>query len=172
MLLRLALVFFALGCTVRPLHAQADGVEHWVVQHPSDFATLPAPIRSSLEQRGCTIAQDTSRHRPHNVIRGQFERPGQQDWAVLCMRGQSTQLLIYWESRVARLDSLSVDIPRDHPDIEIADPTYITEHAEFYGWPDSLPRSIVHYGVELGSGCCSHIYYREAGRWILTPGAD
>jgi len=51
---------------------------------PSAFPELPGNIRQELERRGCTIPQVWKDRKPHNVIRGEFTRNGQTDWAVFC----------------------------------------------------------------------------------------
>jgi hypothetical protein len=50
----------------------------------SSFPDLPKPVADALTQRGCLIPQSYEAHGPENVIHGSFERPGSQDWAVLC----------------------------------------------------------------------------------------
>lgn len=51
---------------------------------PNAFAQLPAKILRYLEAHQCTIPQNYADQLPHNVIRGEFARRGQRDWAVLC----------------------------------------------------------------------------------------
>ena len=49
-----------------------------------------------LQRRGCTIPQTAFTKKPHNVIRGEFAKPGQTDWALLCsIKGVST-ILVFW----------------------------------------------------------------------------
>lgn len=50
---------------------------------PSAFSILPPAIVVDLRFRGCYIPQTYGPADPHNVIRGEFRNPGQQDWAVL-----------------------------------------------------------------------------------------
>ena len=51
---------------------------------PSAFPQLPANLVQDLQRRGCTIPQAHHKKQPHNVIKGEFAKPGQTDWAVLC----------------------------------------------------------------------------------------
>lgn len=64
-----------------------DKAESEIVKlQPEQFAELPLNIITNLKVDGCLIPQ-TYRYpeiKPHNVISGSFEKPGQLDWAVLC----------------------------------------------------------------------------------------
>jgi len=62
----------------------------------SDFRNLPASIARDLLNRQCFIPQVTAVSGRHNVIQGQFKKPGQIDWAVLCLRGKTSTILVYW----------------------------------------------------------------------------
>lgn len=42
------------------------------------------------------MPQSFTSERPHNVVTGSFARAGQQDWAVLCSRQDSSSVLIFW----------------------------------------------------------------------------
>src|SRR5205823_13273677 len=63
---------------------------------PSAFAEVPANLVQELQRRGCTIPQETFSKKRNNVIKGEFGKPGQMDWAVLCsVKGVST-ILVFW----------------------------------------------------------------------------
>jgi len=62
---------------------------------PSAFPELPRNIRRELERRGCTIPQVWEDRKPHNVIKGEFTRKGQTDWAVLCSLNRVSSILIF-----------------------------------------------------------------------------
>lgn len=64
---------------------------------PAEIPGLPFPVRSALEERGCTIPQtyDTT-SQPHNVVSGELAAKGQQDWAVLCSVDGYSTILIFW----------------------------------------------------------------------------
>ena len=57
---------------------------------PAAFSELPSSVIEDLEKRGCTIPQAVPGSfgylNPHNVIRGEFAKRGQTDWAILCSR--------------------------------------------------------------------------------------
>jgi hypothetical protein len=61
---------------------------------PSAYPELPSDVVGELERRACQIPQ-IQRHKRSNVIQGEFIRPGQADWAVLCMTKQGTSLLVF-----------------------------------------------------------------------------
>ena len=61
---------------------------------PSVFPELPNEVVAELDRRGCQIPQ-IARHKRSNVIQGEFLKPGQTDWAVLCMTKQETTLLVF-----------------------------------------------------------------------------
>jgi len=78
-----------------------DGQSHpYVIRHlpPDSFPDLPEPIAKSLEQRACLIPQTYQAHHPENVAHGSFERPGSQDWAVLCSVQGNVSLLVFFAS--------------------------------------------------------------------------
>ncbi len=67
----------------------------------SSFPEIPSPIAATLAQRGCMIPQTWQAHRPENVIHGSFQRPGSQDWAVLCSVNGLTSLLVFFSDASA-----------------------------------------------------------------------
>jgi hypothetical protein len=62
---------------------------------PKLVRELPAVIRADLEKRGCKIPMFTKWDARHNVIQGQFLKPGQRDLAVLCRQQDKSSILIY-----------------------------------------------------------------------------
>jgi hypothetical protein len=52
-----------------------------------------------LQSRGCTIPQTPYTKRPENVIKGEFAKPGQTDWAVLCSVNQTSWLFSFWSDQ-------------------------------------------------------------------------
>src|ERR1700677_2421506 len=61
---------------------------------PSAYPELPSAVVDELERRACQIPQ-IQRHKRSNVIQGEFIKPGQSDWAVLCTTKQDTVLLVF-----------------------------------------------------------------------------
>jgi hypothetical protein len=103
---------------------------------PADIAELPPEFVEKLNARGCSIPQfgevehaartagkaadntggkpanDTAgkpvtADRPSNVIHGEFARHGQEDWAVLCSKGSSSTIVIFWGKTTACPASLA-----------------------------------------------------------------
>jgi hypothetical protein len=78
-----------------------DGQSHpYVIRHlpPDSFPNVPEPIAKTLQQRACLIPQTYQAHHPENAVRGSFERPGSQDWAVLCTVQGNVSLLVFFAS--------------------------------------------------------------------------
>src|SRR5436309_14838260 len=79
------------------LKLKIDEAERRIVRlQPTAFPGLPGSVVQELQRRGCTIPQEAYTKKPHNVIRGNFARPGQTDWAVLCSVNQTSRLSSFW----------------------------------------------------------------------------
>src|ERR1700729_1325231 len=63
---------------------------------PAHFRELPTNLVAELQRRGCTIPQVPMVDGPHNVIKGEFRKPGQTDWAVLCSVNRISSILVFW----------------------------------------------------------------------------
>jgi hypothetical protein len=75
---------------------------------PADVAELPPAFVEKLNARGCVIPQFgevgragesgglATANEATNVIHGEFARHGQDDWAVLCSKGGSSTIVIFW----------------------------------------------------------------------------
>jgi len=87
---------------------------------PGDVAELPVAFVEKLNARGCAIPQFGEVGRasntadepaqaggPTNVIHGEFARHGQEDWAVLCSKGGSSTIVIFWGKTTACPASLA-----------------------------------------------------------------
>lgn len=95
---------------------------------PADVAELPPAFVEKLNARGCSIPQfgevgraaSSSANRAGdaaggpataagttNVIHGEFARHGQEDWAVLCSKGGSSTIVIFWGKTTACPASLA-----------------------------------------------------------------
>jgi hypothetical protein len=95
---------------------------------PADVTGLPPEFVDKLNTRGCSIPQfgDIGRGGntgggpaneaagspetaggPTNVIHGEFARRGQEDWAVLCSKGGSSTIVIFWGKTTACPASLA-----------------------------------------------------------------
>jgi hypothetical protein len=154
---------------------------------PSAFTALAPEIIEKLEERGCTIPQfdpagDASGVvlEPTNVIRGEFARQGQEDWAVLCSKGGSSTILIFWQKptpcvgQLARLeDAHYLQSQRDKTmrysrSIQASGETDL--HGRFAG---SSVSHMSHQGIEdRFVGKSSSFFYCSEGKWKIFPGAD
>src|ERR1700689_3089894 len=85
--------------------AQTTSQEQWEAADlkvrrlpPSAFTQLPKNLIAELQRRGCTIPQVPMIDGLQNIIKGEFAKPGQTDWAVLCSVGQVSSILIFWNA--------------------------------------------------------------------------
>ena len=88
---------FVLGVSLL-LVAGASGTELGQVYKPlspADFPSLPAHVKKELDKMGCRIPQ-AYEAQPNNAVQGEFAKKGQKDWALLCSKGGSSRLLIFW----------------------------------------------------------------------------
>src|ERR1035441_7776394 len=117
---------------------------------PAVFSELPVKVVAALESRGCTIPQHSESSRRANVIRGEFARPGQMDWAVLCSRAGHLEIYVFWNGVATNMEivfSLQVPDPLPSPfETEIAPVgrKYILEHCRAGGVE---PPPIEHQGI-------------------------
>lgn len=144
-----------------------DGVE-WTMQDAREIEGLPAEARTALA--GCVVPRSPDFA---NVISGEFKEAGQTDVAVLCVRGPSAAVYVFWGGnaggsematlldfipgtiiRTARATDISVEVRRELP-IE-----------------PGMPLQIRHDGIQLGNGCCATTYYWHRGRWRSYVSAD
>jgi len=147
---------------------------------PSDLPNLPHNISIELQRRGCTIPQAPGWN---NVIKGQFAKPGQIDWAVLCSVKGVSSILIFWNG--SEINPADIEPGDDENRIEKSadnktfydraiDPvgkSYIMEHYKAYG--GEKPPPIDHQGVnDIFVGKASVVLYFYHGKWLHLAGAD
>ena len=152
---------------------------------PGAFSDLPSSIRSDLGQRGCTVPQSYPDSTPHNVVRGRFTSPDQEDIAVLCARDSTLTILVF---RGASTDSVVELASQPHLDERMAgdtastfwhsraigsvDSSYIMTRFEAYGGPKP-PSVLDHEGInDIFVGKASVVWYWYGGRWLQLQGAD
>jgi hypothetical protein len=65
---------------------------------PSAFPNLPLAIQKQAEVRGCEIPQEAFEGgtKVNNVISGEFAQRGQKDWAILCSKGGTSSIVVFW----------------------------------------------------------------------------
>jgi hypothetical protein len=150
---------------------------------PTAFPELPKNLIAEFQRRGCSIPQVPMIKGPQNVIRGEFARPGQTDWAVLCSVGRSSSILIFWNAsevnpgRIAetkdidRLQSEEGEKMVYSRAITPVGKAYITQHYKAYG--GAPPPPIDHQGInDAFVGKASVVNYLYRGKWLQLAGAD
>jgi hypothetical protein len=150
---------------------------------PEQFTNVPKPIRAGLERMGCVIPQDESATQPNNFVAGEFAKKGQTDWAALCAKNGTMQVVVLWggESACSSEPSDKKDPitniwsqQRDEPPfatyVQTAKSERILELRKFFG--DAHENQVTHSGVEYGGGNASVIYYCDSGKWVELQGDD
>ena len=150
---------------------------------PSTFKQLPRELIQELERRGCTVPQVWGSRQPSNVIRGEFLKKGQSDWAVLCSVNMKSSILVFAAGApdnpmdIADGEDLNVlqgvgagQIGYSRQIVPVGE-KYILDHYHAYGGPKPPP--IDHLGinyvfVEKGSV----VLYFYQGKWLQLTGAD
>lgn len=149
----------------------------------SALSGLPRPVARELQRRACTIPQVPFTKQPHNVIHGQFTRPGQTDWAVLCsVHGVSTILifpngaerspaaLAPMEDRIF-LQGIAPGRMAFSRAITPVGRDFVTRHFQAYGGP--TPPPLDHQGIDdafLEKASVTWYFYN--GKWLQLTGAD
>ncbi len=158
-----------------------DGVHRLA---PKAFSILPPSIVADLQSRGCSIPQTYGQVEPHNVIRGEFRDPRQEDWAVLCSRERESTILVYWAGSRTDVEELEGPLPdRDWMQgvgdgsmgysrwIGSVGEAYIVSQYEKYEGPK--PPHIGHEGIDqVFTEKGSTVLYWHAGEWLRLTGAD
>lgn len=161
--------------------AQSDGV---VRLNPAGFPNLPRNLAAEVQRRGCTVPQVPMVEGLHNVIKGEFARPGQTDWAVLCSVNRVSSILVFWngvETNPAEIakqpDSYRIQSWTGNNDrvysrkISPAGKAYIMEHYNTYG--GEKPPPMDHAGIDDAFvGKASEVLYLYQGKWLHLSGAD
>ena len=154
---------------------------------PTAFSQLPGEIVRDLLSRGCTIPQPFASTSPENVIRGEFARPGQQDWAVLCSINRMSSILIFWSGSTRdvaevyqdadknRLQGVGSDEIGYSRGISAVGKDYIESHYALYRDSAGVvePPPIDHGGInDAFIGKASTVHYFYEGKWLELAGAD
>jgi hypothetical protein len=164
--------------------AIASAGDQEVVRLPSTaFQQLPQNLATDLQRRGCTIPQVPMIKGRQNVIRGEFQKRGQTDWAVLCSVGRVSTILVFWNG--SEIEPAEVGQMNDQDrlqswtdgkmvysrQIKPVGKPYIMEHYQAYGGPK--PPLINHQGVnDVFVGKASVVWYWYQGKWLQLAGAD
>ena len=154
-----------------------------IVRFPLDsFPDVPPNVRTELNNLGCLIPQSDS-PKPHNVIRGKFAAPNQDDWAALCSIADTSMMVIVWGGPVR----CPTPIERGSDGrwmqgigegkfgfsraIGVATIAEIDQHAEWYEGPAAPARD--HDGIDHAFiGKASTVLFCHQGKWVELQGAD
>ena len=150
---------------------------------PAAFSELPSNIVRDLQRRGCAIPQTAFMKQRHNVVKGEFAKPGQTDWAVLCsVRGRSS-ILVFWngsESNPAAIASIDdrnclqgitaaeIGFSRG---VSAVGRDFIMRHYKAYG--GLVPPPIDHHGIDDAFiEKASATWFFHSGMWLKLTGSD
>src|ERR1700680_309938 len=181
-----------LSVTIIPTFAQLpddlkrkfDEAERRIVRlPPTAFRELPRNVVRELQHRGCTIPQEAFTRKQHNVIRGEFAKSGQTDWAVLCSVNGVSTILIFWNgsenSPVAIapmedrnfLQGITANEIGFSRGIAPVGKDFIMRHYDAYG--GQKPPPIDHQGIDDAFiEKASVTWYFQDGKWLKLTGAD
>ena len=147
------------------------------------FSELPGNVVKELQRRGCTIPQEAFTKRRHNVVEGEFARPGQTDWAVLCSVNRVSSILVFFNGseknvhEIARtedrnyLQGIAADRIGFSRGIRPVGKEFIMRHYRAYG--GTTPPPIDHQGIDdafIEKGSVTWYFYQ--GNWLKLTGAD
>jgi hypothetical protein len=150
---------------------------------PKAFPELPSNLRADLERRGCTIPQVPMIDGRQNVIKGEFSKTGQTDWAVLCSIDRISSILIFWNG--SNLKPAEIETAPDQDRLQgwggdkivysraitPVGTKFITEHYNAYG--GEKPPPLHHQGIDDAFvGKASVVLYLYRGKWLHLSGAD
>ena len=177
------MVIIAAFLVLTPISAAPQNPARIVRLSPTAVRELPANLAKELQRRGCTIPQEQYSRKTNNVIRGEFAKRGQKDWAVLCsIKGVST-ILVFWngsEKNPAALAPLEdrIFIQAFKKDqfsysrgITPVGRDFIRLHHDAYG--GVTPPPIDHQGIDDAFiEKASVVWYFYNGRWLKLSGSD
>ena len=160
---------------------------------PADIAELPPAFVEKLNARGCGIPQfgevgragesaggPATANESTNIIHGEFARHGQEDWAVLCSKGGSSTIVIFWgktttcPASLARLEDAHYlkrgadKKMRYSRSIRALGKSELGDRAGIAGLKD-----FSHQGIDdRFVGKSSAFFYCSGGKWKIFPGKD
>jgi hypothetical protein len=146
--------------------------------NPSEYRHLPKNIINYLETNRCLIPESTTSDKTIGGFRGEFQKPGQTDWVVLCSRGQVSSILIFWKGSTDKVSEIAKSLEKDfiRPIDNSAGLGYfrtigldevkdmVEENRALFGGENPL---IDHFGIdEQTADGREVVYYLHKGRWL------
>jgi hypothetical protein len=116
---------------------------------PGQLRELPETVRVDMQKLGCHIPRFMKWDARHNVIQGQFFKPGQTDWAVLCQAGEKTGILLYPGGAVTDLPMLRSEPTDPTRTIHVVS-AFVLQKRAVRDRPDEPPPVFDHDGIEDG----------------------
>jgi hypothetical protein len=171
-------------------YAQTISQEQWETAdrqvrrlQPTAFTQLPKNSVGELQRRGCTIPQVPMIEGLQNVIKGEFAKPGQTDWAVLCSAGRVSSILVFWSGSETNPDEIGKMKDMDRLQgwggdkivyslaISPVAKEFISDRYKAFG--GEKPPPIDHQGInEAFVGKGSEVLYFYRGKWLRLSGDD
>jgi hypothetical protein len=151
---------------------------------PAAFLELPANLVQELQRRQCTIPQETFSKGRNNVIKGEFAKRGQIDWAVLCSVNGISTILVFWNGSEKSPAAVAPKedggylqgIGGDQFGYSRGIEPMGTADIERYHDPDHLGiplPPIDHHGInDQYIGKAFLVWYYYDGRWLKVAGGD
>ena len=163
---------------------------------PADVAELPPAFVEKLNARGCVIPQFGEVGRagdpagesggpatvgePTNIIHGEFARHGQEDWAVLCSKGGSSTIVIFWgkttacPASLARLDDAHYLKRGKDKKVRYSRSIRALGESDLGGRAGTAGlKPFAHQGIDdRFVGKSSAFFYCGQGKWKIFPGKD
>jgi hypothetical protein len=149
----------------------ADMPAEWELRPVAAVRDVPDVLHDELARLDCALPRFRRGAVETSVIRGEFDRRGQHDVAILCVHADHTSsVYVFWGGDPARREVM----PQSGSSISAVlsaavearlDPARPLE-------PD-MPATVDHDAIDIGCcECCSTIFYRHRGQWFTLPGAD
>ena len=172
------------AATATPPAADSTQEDEWsradraIVRLPiTVFPQLPAAFAREL--RGCSIPQSFANTRPHNVIQGSFAALGQRDWAVLCSRGDTAVILMWWGGPAQCSRELQPAKTRDYLQgigdgrIGFSRAISTVDRYPDYGGEEAQYIKLEHDAIEDAFvEKASTIWICRNGKWVAIEGSD
>ena len=150
---------------------------------PAAIPGVPANVVKELERRGCTIPQEAPTKTSSNVIKGEFAKPGQTDWAALCSVNGVSTILVFWNGSEKNPAAIAPMEDRIYIQgfkkerfwysrgIRTVAKDFMLRHHDTYGGPKLPP--INHQGIDdMFVGKASVVWYHHDGQWLKLAGGD
>ena len=142
-----------------------------VKARPSEFPELPANLLQELNRRHCMIPQLPGKFNSserQNVVKGEFAKTGQTDWAVLCStRRQIGNILVFWNGSELNPSEVDVGSLGLYTTIgPVSEPSITKQHSTQGPFINGLPLEIDHQGIGSVSDSQSTVMYYYKGKWL------